>query len=285
MSLLHSAPIGLVPVDPGSRVRFAAAVVGMALFALWLHLAMPAMGAAGPGTRGLALALVGALLGKVAMERRALYRHVLRQFEMSPDVLCVTSFDGLLERVNPAFQKTLGHAPSEVLGRPFTAFVHPDDVEVTLTETSLLTSRPGHETVGFRNRCLAKDGTWRWLEWAASADEDDGLIYAVARDVSDRKTHEDRLAHLSRHDALTGLVNRTQFHEELARTIARAARYDSSAAVLLLDLDGFKEVNDTLGHQAGDAVLRDAAARLTALLRTTDVVGRLGGDEFTVLLP
>ena len=105
------------------------------------------------------------------------------------------------------------------------------------------------------------------------------------RDITERKRFESELQQLADHDALTGLFNRRRFDEELSRELARAARYDEPGALLVLDLDNFKYVNDTLGHQAGDQVVMSVAALLHKRLRETDVVSRLGGDEFAVLLP
>jgi diguanylate cyclase (GGDEF)-like protein/PAS domain S-box-containing protein len=104
------------------------------------------------------------------------------------------------------------------------------------------------------------------------------------RDITDRKSFERELQHLADHDALTGLFNRRRFDEELDREVARAARYREPGALLVLDLDNFKYVNDTLGHPAGDQVVMSVAALLRKRLRDTDVVARLGGDEFAVLL-
>jgi diguanylate cyclase (GGDEF)-like protein len=105
------------------------------------------------------------------------------------------------------------------------------------------------------------------------------------RDVTERERIQARLRHLADHDPLTGLLNRRRFEEELAGRVAHVARYDSGGAVLLLDLDDFKRVNDSLGHRTGDAVIRSVADLLRAQLRETDVIARLGGDEFAVLLP
>jgi diguanylate cyclase (GGDEF)-like protein len=105
------------------------------------------------------------------------------------------------------------------------------------------------------------------------------------RDVTDRRRFEQRLQHLADHDPLTDLLNRRRFEEELHREVARSARYGTGGAVLLLDLDDFKGVNDTHGHLWGDEVLRGTARLLGSRLRDTDLLARLGGDEFAVLLP
>jgi diguanylate cyclase (GGDEF)-like protein len=105
------------------------------------------------------------------------------------------------------------------------------------------------------------------------------------RDVTERERIQSRLRHLADHDPLTGLLNRRRFEEELSDRVAQVARYESGGAVLLLDLDNFKYVNDSLGHRTGDAVIRSVADLLRSQMRETDVLARLGGDEFAILLP
>ena len=103
------------------------------------------------------------------------------------------------------------------------------------------------------------------------------------RDISERRAHTEALEHLALHDGLTGLANRTLFGDLLARTLVAAKRANESRAVLMMDLDGFKQVNDTLGHDRGDTLLRQVGERLVATLRESDTIARLGGDEFAIL--
>jgi diguanylate cyclase (GGDEF)-like protein len=113
----------------------------------------------------------------------------------------------------------------------------------------------------------------------------DGESLLIARDMTDRKRAEDQLAHMAYHDALTGLPNRAAFNERLSRDIARAKRRDEVVAIVFLDLDRFKNVNDTLGHDAGDRLLVAVAERLRSTIRETDTLARISGDEFCIILP
>jgi diguanylate cyclase (GGDEF)-like protein len=136
---------------------------------------------------------------------------------------------------------------------------------------------------------MHEDGHIVWtLVTAAAVIGDDGRpAYGIAQvvDITERKRFEGQLQYLADHDALTGLFNRRRFEEELERVLAAAERYGRQGAVLVLDLDGFKYVNDTLGHPVGDELIARLAGTLRAELRETDVIARLGGDEFGVILP
>ena len=137
-------------------------------------------------------------------------------------------------------------------------------------------------------RYRRKDGNWIWVEvnfnltYDADGERATGYV-AAARDISARKEAEFQIAHMARHDALTDLANRTLFRERLVQELAMSQRRGASFAVLCLDLDRFKVVNDTLGHQAGDILLRTVAERLRALVRSEDTVARIGGDEFMII--
>jgi len=204
-----------------------------------------------------------------------------RLFTVSLDLICVARLDGYFIRVNPSFTRVLGFSEDELLCRPIFDLLHPDDRMDMQEQLSKLAS--GYDGVKFECRARCKDGTWRWLSWHFPAHVE-GKLYVVARDVTERKRTEAALIKAAHTDPLTGLQNRATLMNTLASKLARAEQYDSKLAVLFIDLDGFKEVNDTHGHDAGDIVLKEVAARLRACVRRTDVVARLGGDEYVVVL-
>jgi diguanylate cyclase (GGDEF)-like protein/PAS domain S-box-containing protein len=202
------------------------------------------------------------------------------------EYVVVLADDGTVLFASAALERVLGIAPGSFVGENGATLVHPDDL--ALVNEKFAQVRVGamlHETVLYR--AIHVDGTWRWIEGTVSDLRDDpsvGGIVVNGRDVTERVEAEERLAHLARHDPLTGLPNRAALLDDLARALARAARRNRSVAALFLDLDGFKVVNDSLGHAVGDQVLVAAADRVAGLLRTGDLLARLGGDEFTVVL-
>jgi len=206
-----------------------------------------------------------------------------RYFNMASDMICVASFDGILLRVNAAWERTLGYSEADLIKRPFLEFVHPEDVQSTIDVMKVLFQN--QPVFGFRNRYRAKDGSYHWLVWSSTPHESRRLIYASARDETERVGFESELERLSYRDALTGLANRRAFLEQLDSAVAAAKRYHQSFSILYVDLDDFKALNDSRGHDAGDRALQEIAGGLAAALRESDLVARLGGDEFAVLLP
>ena len=215
------------------------------------------------------------LLGITLRERRldSLVRY-------SSDVTSITDRDGRIAYVSPALHRTLGLDPAALLGRPMIELLHPDDLRDMRPRLVHLLTTAG-ATLTYQTRFAHADGGWRWLEVIATnllgEPGIDGVV-ANARDVTETRELHERLRHQAEHDPLTGLANRRLFAAGM-----RAAG-DTRAAVLLIDLDGFKAVNDTYGHHTGDEVLLFVAARLREAAGPPDVVARLGGDEFAVLV-
>jgi diguanylate cyclase (GGDEF)-like protein/PAS domain S-box-containing protein len=291
ITFLYVIPTVLVAISYGVRAGLTAGVFSFALFLLWALAHDVPVTTLGYVDRALVLLFIGGLVGRFAERLRALEAESTRHFSLSEDMICTAGFDGYFKRVNPAFERVLGYTEAELLATPFVEFVHPDDREKTTEETAALVGGGG--THQFRNRYLDKQGNVHWLEWATVAIAHERRIYAVARDVTDRKAIEEDLEQLSRKDALTGLLNRRSFDEALKRELAYSRRYGQAGALLMVDVDHLKRINDKLGHVAGDHALRKVAGVLNANLRETDVVAlehdsvaaRLGGDEFAVLLP
>jgi diguanylate cyclase len=291
ITMLYVIPVVIVAIASGIRGGLLAAGFAFAISSASTVIADAPSTAFGYFNRAAVFFFVGGLTGHFATSLRALETVTARHFELSQDMICTADFNGYFTRVNPAFERILGYSEADLLGRPFLEFVHPQDRERTEEEAAALAE--GAQTVHFQNRYFDKRSEVHWLEWMSQPVPEEEKIYAVARDVTERKALERELERLSQHDGLTGLFNRRRFEEELRRQLAYTRRYGRGGALLLIDVDHFKEVNDTLGHAAGDKALCWVASTLRDNLRSTDVVARdsdpvvarLGGDEFVVLLP
>ena len=215
-------------------------------------------------------------------------------FEQARIGLALADLSGRYMRVNKEYADLLGRPPEELIGVSFAEVLHPADRSEGVADVGNLLS--GAESA-FQSEQRYVDGQGRssWvLHGAAAVPGPDGrpAWFAVsAQDISERRRAEEDLRALSAalaeqavRDPLTGLANRTLFEERLKAVLARDSRTGASSAVLFLDLDGFKEVNDNLGHAAGDEVLRTVAKRLASAVRPADTVARIGGDEFVVLV-
>src|SRR2546422_5350156 len=186
---------------------------------------------------------------------------------------------------NPAAERLFGHAAEEVIGKDFARLIgEPYRPEVKPRLRAYLRAQQGlfpmgsHETVGLR-----KDGTTFPMEFNVGWLGPQRLVVGSLRDVSERKAETEALQYRALHDSLTGLPNRTFLRERLEETIRAGEREMKPCAVLLMDLDGFKSMNDSLGHQAGDSLLQEVARRMRGVLRKADTIARYGGDEFAVV--
>lgn len=213
-------------------------------------------------------------------------RKVFAAVEHAADPVMMTDRHGYIEYVNPAFEQVTGHNAQDVLGkRPGLLRSGVQDEEFY---QKMWTTITGGETFRgvFVNR--KKDGSIYYLEQAITPLKDDqGEIthfISLAKDISDRIAAEDRFWRLAHYDALTGLANRSLFRERLDQTVAHAQRHDELAAIIFLDLDGFKTINDSLGHSIGDHVLKAVSERIVAMARVEDTVARLNGDEFALIM-
>ena len=202
----------------------------------------------------------------------------------TPDLHTVVSVDGVYRFVSAAGLATFGWVPADLLGQPQAAFTHPDDVAlVNDTHFGLLRDGIGVVTTVRRLRCA--DGTYHWTEARSRVEgtADGQVVISAVRDIAERRRSELDLQRRAATDPLTGVANRTVFMDRLRHALRRLDRQDTFVAVLFLDLDRFKVINDSLGHHVGDAVLLQMAERLIQVLRPQDTLARLGGDEFAII--
>lgn len=202
------------------------------------------------------------------------------------DSIVITDRNAHIEYANPAFTRTTGYPLDEVLGKTpalLKSGLHDADFYRKLWHILLSGQEWKGEIVNRR-----KNGETYYEEMAIAPVTDSAgniiRFVAVKRDVTVRKLLEQRLDRMAHYDELTGLPNRTLFFDRLAHTLAQAKRNGNLFALLFIDLDGFKNINDTLGHEAGDSLLREVAKRLEQCVRESDTVARMGGDEFTIIL-
>ena len=210
---------------------------------------------------------------------RALVQH-------AADVILVLEADGTVRHVSPAVQAVLAYEPDRLVGTRGWALVHEGDSQSAQAfHAQLLEQRGVSRSIELRWQ--HRDGSWRWLEVkGTNLLHQPGVrgIVLNARDISRHKSLEAQLVQRALHDQLTGLPNRMLFMDRLEQALERSARRGKFAAVLFLDLDRFKLVNDNLGHDHGDQLLVQVAERLRSCLRRVDTIARIGGDEFTILL-
>ncbi len=205
-----------------------------------------------------------------------------RIFDVSLDMLCVASFDGYFEELNPAWTRTLGWKEEELKAGKWIDLVIASDREATQAAHARLLR--GETLVGFENRFRCKDGSIKWISWNSFPDLEKRQVFAVARDVTERRKLEEELRRLATTDPLTGANNRRHFIEQAAAELTRSRRYGSPLAVVMIDVDHFKRINDTYGHDAGDEVLRRMVDCCLQTLRSSDIFGRFGGEEFAAVL-
>jgi diguanylate cyclase (GGDEF)-like protein/PAS domain S-box-containing protein len=208
-----------------------------------------------------------------------------RSFHDSAAGMAIVSTEGRWLQVNQALADLTGYTKGELIGMSFADITHPDDVDAEIEALDQLVAGERRRYVT-EKRYLRADGHLVWVSLSLSPvrDEDGEALYLVSHmhDVTERKQTEAKLAHQAMHDPLTGLPNRTLFTDRMLLAKARLRR-GGSLALLFCDLDQFKDVNDSFGHDAGDRLLIDVAGRLRSVLRPSDTVSRFGGDEFALL--
>jgi diguanylate cyclase (GGDEF)-like protein/PAS domain S-box-containing protein len=237
------------------------------------------------------LATIGAEFGvafedqrrfETAYQNEARFRSLVQN---SSESVTVVDTEAVIRYHSPAAHRVFGDDPESLLGTTWTDLVHPDDRARARAVLAEVAAQPGGTAAGeWRRRA---HGSWRYVETLVTNVLDDpsvGGLVLNSRDISERKALEEQLTHQAFHDPLVGLANRALFHDRVEHALAKSGRTGQPLAVLFLDLDNFKTVNDSLGHSTGDQLLVGIAGRVSECVRTGDTVARLGGDEFAILL-
>ncbi|MCZ4513219.1 EAL domain-containing protein [Streptomyces sp. ActVer] len=202
----------------------------------------------------------------------------------SSDVIMIAAPNGILRYVSPAAAGVYGRPAEELVGSELASLIHPEDLGCVVHEVRrFLAASPGEEPTT-RIECRFKFGDDGWLNVESTVNRHHGGLIFNSRDVTERVRLQAQLQHNAEHDPLTDLPNRALFTKRVGQALSGRRSSDRGTAVLFIDLDGFKAVNDTIGHQAGDELLVQAARRLQDAVRQSDTASRLGGDEFAALI-
>ncbi len=228
-----------------------------------------------------------------ARRTEARLAHYESLLENVSDIITIVDPDGTIQYESPSIRYVLGFTPEELVGRQVLELVHPDDRETVQEALRAAANRPDHaQTRLFR--FMGKDGRWRYLRAIGLLPSQDPFVHGIVgtvRDVTDEvaaeqalRRSEERYRHMALYDPVTRLPNRRLHQDRLAQALRSADRSGKHVAVLFLDLDHFKSVNDRYGHSVGDAALSAIADRLVAQIRESDTLARVGGDEFVGVL-
>lgn len=207
--------------------------------------------------------------------------------ENMTDLLCIIDWDGYFKYASPSHVSVLGFPAVAYEGKYAGDFMHRDDRRKVREQLDEMVATQKGTVLKFRFKNIR--GDWIWLEGKANPIFDENGVFnhflVVSRDITERLELEEKLTYMAYHDTLTGLPNRRLFKEKLDQALEEAKQTKKKAAVMYLDLDNFKYINDTFGHDVGDELLNQFAQRVKECLRDEDVLSRQGGDEFTILLP
>ncbi|MFF1559503.1 putative bifunctional diguanylate cyclase/phosphodiesterase [Streptomyces sp. NPDC058279] len=226
------------------------------------------------------------LLDNIALTQELAQKenHFRSLVQGSSDVIMIAAPTGTLRYVSPAAAGVYGREAEELVGSELATLIHPDDLGRVVHEVRRFLAAPPTEEPTTRIECRFKSGGGEWLNVESTVNRHQGGLILNSRDVTERVRLQAQLQHSAEHDALTDLPNRALFTRRVRQALTGRRAGDHSTAVLFIDLDGFKAVNDTIGHQAGDELLVEAARRLQDSVRAGDTAARLGGDEFAALI-
>ncbi|MEO5843134.1 MAG: EAL domain-containing protein [Acidimicrobiales bacterium] len=218
-------------------------------------------------------------------ERNASLERLRRVMENAADLVWLVGVDGRIQYVTPAIERVLGYKPESLIGGDPFMLLAPEDIAMMGEFFARVVDHPDlpHRT---EIRTLHRDGSQRWVDMIVTNLTHDPNVAAIvvnARDVTDRKHAEDRLKYQAHHDALTGLPNRTLLEQQLTERLLDSVHPEQLAALIFVDYDGFKLVNDSLGHQRGDELICETAVRLREVVGDRAWLARLGGDEFVIV--
>lgn len=206
------------------------------------------------------------------------YSYLERFFDIIPNLLCIMDLQGLFIKVNQACETILGYLPQEIEGNSFLDYIHYQETQAN--EAFLKKFSEQVHVLNHVNLYRCKDGIFRELEWDAHRDND--RIYAIVRDVTEKRKQQKHIEYLSYHDMLTGLFNRQFLEEELKRLNTER---NLPISIIMGDINKLKMINDAFGHEKGDELIKKAADVLKQCCRVDDLIARWGGDEFVILLP
>jgi len=221
----------------------------------------------------------------------SLYVPVKKSFkeiiEYAPIGIAIISLDGRFTVVNQTLCNIVGYTNDELIRRTFQEITYPDDLSLDLEHVQRLLDGE-IDTYRMEKRYIRKDNVLVWVQLSASIFRDEDLTpqYFIAQieDISERKIRDNEVHQHAYFDTLTKLPNRRMLMEKLSQALSQSEHHQRKFALFFLDLDHFKQINDTFGHDTGDIILKEAASRLLTCVRSSDTVSRLGGDEFVIIL-
>ncbi len=214
-------------------------------------------------------------------------RYFKKLVENSYDCIMVFDSEFKVSYISPSVTDVTGYTEDDLIGKTFGPYIHESEQEASFQHIKDVAENPGKLSVSER-RIIHKKGHSIWIESRLANHLDDPAIQGVTinfHDITDRKKNEDKIHTLANYDPLTNLPNRYLLRKRLLKGLADASKRSTKLAFMYIDLDRFKEINDTLGHTVGDALLKDVAKTINGCLRDTDTLARVGGDEFAIVLP